>query len=186
VIERRGLEIVETERLALWRPSLEDLAELFAIQSDPRVWWHYPSLRLSEPAQTRAGIERWLEGWRTNGLDRWVIRLRNGVAVIGYGGCSVRGPVWNLGYRLAPAAHGRGYATEFAAAAMRHALEVDADRPIVARVLEHNVASERVVVKLGMSLVYRGPDEGHPSPSAVRRIYADRPLTAEQLAGVVA
>jgi RimJ/RimL family protein N-acetyltransferase len=185
VLERQCLEIVETERLALWRPSPRDVDELFAIQSDPRLWWHYPSLRITERSQTVARIERWLDGWRANGLDTWVVRLRGGDALIGYGGCSLRGEVWNLGYRLAPDVHGRGYATELAAEAMRHARALDAGRPIVARLLEHNKASERVAINVGMTLVYRGADAGNPDPSAVRRIYADRTLTAAQLAGVV-
>jgi RimJ/RimL family protein N-acetyltransferase len=102
--------------------------------------------------------------------------------VIGYGGCAARGQAWNVGYRFSPHAHGRGYAAELATEAMRQARAADSTRPIIARLLEHNRASERIAVKLGITLVYRGLDEGNPDPSAVRLIYPDRPLTPEQLA----
>lgn len=70
VAESRLSADLHTERLALWRPSREDLDELFVIESDPRVWAHYPTLRDTEPSQTLAIINRWLEGWSTHGLDR--------------------------------------------------------------------------------------------------------------------
>jgi hypothetical protein len=34
-------------------------------------------------------------------------------------------------------------------------------------------------------LVHRGPDAGKPDPSAVRLVFADRALTAAQLAAVL-
>ena len=41
-----------TEHLRLSRPVASDLDAVFAIQNDPRVWTHYPSLRHTDPAQT--------------------------------------------------------------------------------------------------------------------------------------
>jgi RimJ/RimL family protein N-acetyltransferase len=174
-----------TGRLVLCRPSRGDLSELFAIESDPRVWRHYPVLRHADPSQTLAVIDRWLEGWSAHGLDTWTVRLDASPALVGYGGCSVRGEVWNLGYRLSPSVQGRGLATELATAAMRRAIAVGPTRPIIARLLEHNTASQRVAVKLGMELAHRGPDAGNPNSAAMRLIYSDRPLTTAQLSRIV-
>ncbi len=49
--------------------------------------------------------------------------------------------------------------------------------PVIAYLLEHNHASAAVAKKVGLTLVDRGPDAGNPVPSAVRLIFADRPLT---------
>jgi len=57
---------------------------------------------------------------------------------------------WNLYYRFKPAAWGRGYATEAAAAALRAAEAVAADSPIVARTRPHNEPSRRVAERLGL------------------------------------
>ena len=184
--EQHATDVVESDRLALTHPSRADEHELFSILSDPRVWTHFPSLRQTKPAQTLAMIDRWIEGWKVWGLDMWSVRLKGDSVVIGYGGCSMRAEAfWNLGYRLAAEAQGHGYATELAAEALQRANMTDPERPVVAYLLEHNAASERVAVKLGMELVHRAPDAGNPDPSAVRLIYSDRPLSSFQLAATL-
>jgi RimJ/RimL family protein N-acetyltransferase len=49
----------------------------------------------------------------------------------------------------------------------------------VAYLLENNRASAAVAEKLGLTLRHRGPDAGNPDPSAIRVVYADRPLPPE-------
>lgn len=173
---------VETERLDLSRPVPEDLPALFSILSDPRVWTHFPTLRHTDVSETEAAVQRWTEGWEANGLDTWVVRRRDDATPIGYGGCSVLGgEVWNLGYRLAPEAQGHGYATELARAAVVQAHRRRPDMPVIAYLLEHNTASARVAIRLGLELVHRGPDAGNPDPAATRLVYADRALTPDEL-----
>ena len=184
-IRRVSRDEVDTARLLLRRPVLDDVDDLHRICSDPRVWRHYPSLRHAERARTAASVERWMAGWAAHGLDTWTVRLAASSEIVGYGGCSVNGPVWNLGYRLAADAHGHGYATELATAAMRHARSLEPARPITAFLVEHNASSRRVVEKMGMELAQRVLDDGNPDPSAIRLIYADRVLTAAQLAAMV-
>ena len=63
---------------------------------------------------------------------------------------------------------------------------MDADRPVVACLLEHNVQSRGRAERAGLSLVWRGPDAGNPDPAAVRLVYADRPLPDAVLARITA
>ena len=69
--------------------------------------------------------------------------------------------------------------------AIDRAREVDPELPVVAYLLEHNHASRRVVDKLGLTLQHRGPDAGNPDPAAVRLVYADRELTADERAAIM-
>lgn len=48
--------------------------------------------------------------------------------------------------------------------------EVAPERPVLAYILEHNHASRRTAEKLGLRLVWRGPDAGSPDPEAVRLV----------------
>ncbi|WP_334684819.1 GNAT family N-acetyltransferase [Mycetocola sp. CAN_C7] len=115
----------QTERLDLNRPNSDDLHELFAICSDPRVWSHFPSLRHTDLGQTASMLDRWIDNWHSNGLGTWVARAKGEPSIIGYGGCGMLSTaVWNLGYRFAAHAHGQGYATELAQEALRHAEHV--------------------------------------------------------------
>jgi RimJ/RimL family protein N-acetyltransferase len=172
-----------TDRLRLSRPVDTDLDAVFTIQSDPRVWAHYPSLRHTDPAETVEMMRRWERSWTEAGLGSWVARLRDTDEVVGNGGCTLLGgELWNVGYRIAGDHHGRGLATELARAGVETARAIAPDRPVIAYLVEHNRASAHVAEKLGLELVHRAPDAGNPDPAVVRLVYADRPLTREQLA----
>ena len=171
-----------TERLTLSRPTDRDLPDLHALHADPEVWRHLPSARHTEPAQTRELVDRYLAGWEVNGVDAWVARDTATGALVGMGGPSLRGGLaWNIYYRLAPSAWGRGYAQEIVAAARQAVSATGLDLPLVASLLEHNEGSRRAAQRAGLELVWRGPDEGNPDPDAVRLLFADRPLSEDAL-----
>lgn len=175
-----------TERLALDIPVAEDVDELFALNSDPRVWTHFPSLRTTDPEQSRQTLEAWQANWEADGLGWWIVRDLSTGEFLGYAGCfSMYGVFWNLGYRLRPEAQGQGLAIEAAREAVAAAHEVDPERPVVAYLVEHNESSARVAQRLGFTLQGRAPDAGNPDPDVMRLVYADRALSEEQLAATL-
>ncbi|MEZ0163388.1 GNAT family N-acetyltransferase [Kineococcus sp. LSe6-4] len=170
-------EIVRTDRLVLTRPAPADLDDVFALYSDPAVWEHFPSRRHTDPTTTRLLLHAIEESWRLVGLGSWVARDTGGT-LVGTGGCDLRlGLAWNLGYRLARASWGQGFAQEVARAALAAAQRVRSDIPVTAYLLEHNTRSRSATERAGLDLVWRGPDAGNPDPAAVRLLYADRPLS---------
>lgn len=174
-------------RLDFVRPTVGDLGALHRICSDPRVWTHFPSLRHDNIDATQAMLNTWQEDWDRNGLGTWMVRVRNLSPLIGYGGCILRGggAFWNLGYRFAAESQGQGYATELAHEAVRQARQRNADLPVVASLVEHNTGSAKVAAKVGLRLRHRAPDAGNPDPDVIRLVYADRPLTEDQLFAVL-
>lgn len=178
--------LTETNRLSLDRPTAEDVEGLHEIFSDPRVWAHLPSQRHSSLEKTRVILESWKGAWERDALGPWVVRAAGEPTIIGYGGCSVKqNAFWNLGYRFAVEAQGRGYATEVSFEAMKQAQRSRLDLPVVAYLLDHNTASARVAEKIGLTLAYRGIDSGNPDPDAIRLVYADRELGSEELALII-
>ncbi len=123
-----------------------------------------------------------------DGLAYWSVRDEAGGPVVGRGGCNGPddGPWWNLYYRLDQRVVGRGYATEMGAVALQAAHDVDPARPVMAYLLEHNAGSRRTAEKLGLRLVWRGPDDGNPDPGAVRLVYLDREPDDAVVAGMAA
>lgn len=155
-----------------------DLDDLYGLNSDPRVWTHFPSGVHSSREQTTGHIAVEAAGWERYGLGYWTARLRDG-SFAGAGGCSLkRDRIWNLYYRFRPETQGQGLATEMVGAALTAAHAIRPELPVLALLLEHNKASKALAEKSGLRLVWRGPDQGN----AVRLVYADRDLTPEFLA----
>lgn len=174
------LQYVRTERLRLDRPTIDDLSDLHDLYADPRTWAHSPEDVQTEERMTFVLLAGWIDGWESDGLGPWIVRSLDDGAFLGNAGCWLRpGGWWNLGYAITSDCRRAGLATEACAPALAAAREVRPDAPVIARLLEHNTASRRVAERLGMTLVHRGPAEGHRD--AVRLVHADRELTPEEL-----
>lgn len=171
---------VRTERLWLDEPADGDADALFAIHADPASWRHFPSGRVTDrrAGATMVGASR--RRFERDGLAYWSVRDEEGGPVVGRGGCMVPDEAlggrgwWNLYYRFDRRVVGRGYAAEMGRSAIESANDVAPERPVLAYLLEHNVACRRTAERLGLTLIWRGPDDGNPDPGAVRLVYLDR------------
>lgn len=162
-----------TDRLDLRRidPS-RDLAELFAIFSDPTGWWYEPAGRHADRARTREWLVRAAARF-DDGLSYWTVRRRDNAAIVGVGGAQRQSTrAWNLSYRISAAEQGQGYATELARAAYSAASSVDSSVPFIAWITPQNAASRKVAERLGLTNYGLGID---PSDDQRRLAYADRP-----------
>jgi len=175
-----------TDRLLLDLPTAADVDDLFAIHSDPDSWRHFPWGRHTHRREAVNMVAQAEKQFARDGLGFWSVRDRPGGAVIGRGGCAIpTGRMWwNLYYRFSTVVHGRGYATEMATRAIEAARDVDPGRPVVAYLLEHDVASRRTAERLGMALAWRGPDRPNPDPAAVRLVYVDRDPSDDLVAAI--
>ena len=174
-------EHTRTARLRLDRPRPDDLADLHAVHADPAVWAHFPSGRHQDLARTAQTLSAEDERWPRDGLSFWSVRDRQAGPVVGMGGCAFLSDTawWNLYYRLSPTVQGKGYAVELGTRAIEAAHEVAPERPVLAYLLEHNIASRRTTERLGLRLVWCGPDLGNPDPAAVRLVFVDRTPDAD-------
>lgn len=144
---------VRTERLELrrMRPAdLDALAEVFAV---PEVW-QFPYGRGFTRAETAEFLDAQLRAWNSSGFGLW-IALEQGRA-LGFVGLSVPHflpevlPAVEVGWRLHPAAWGKGYASEAARAALREGFETLGLEAICSLPQSINPASYRVCERLGM------------------------------------
>jgi RimJ/RimL family protein N-acetyltransferase len=139
--------------LRLWRD--EDSEPFASMNADPRVREHYPNvLTRSESDASMARIRAHFE---QHGFGNWALELRDRPGLIGYAGLSHPsfpspcGPCVEIGWRLAFAHWGHGYATEAAEAVVRAAFEKIGLEEIVSFATIGNVRSRRVMEKLGMT-----------------------------------
>jgi RimJ/RimL family protein N-acetyltransferase len=175
---------MRTERLRLDAVTSGDLDEVHTLHADPKVRRHLPSGRHDSREGTAAFIARIEGDWAAEGLGYWAVRPRGRPGIESAGGGADRSVrlrtaprrVWNLYYRFSPAAQGPGFAAEAVAAARDAAADLRPGTPVVASLLEHNRGSMATADRAGLELAWRGSDPGNPDATAVRLIYADRPL----------
>jgi len=145
---------LRTERLVL-RPWRDDDLEPFArMTADPRVQEHFPGPM--ERAASDALAERIRRQMGEWGFGLWAVEAP-GLPFAGYVGLSVPAfeahftPCVEVGWRLAVAAWGRGYATEGARAALGHGFGPLGLEEVVSFTVPANRRSRRVMEKLGMA-----------------------------------
>jgi RimJ/RimL family protein N-acetyltransferase len=197
-----------TERLGLRPVAWADLDDLAAMFADPAVMRYITAGEPRPRERVRQSVAWGRRLWRERGFGPFVCRLRGSGAFVGdaiivpilhsrrstgsrteasrsAGGApscpfDERGPDIELGYRLARAHWGAGYATEAASAALHWALTPrDADDPTIGGGLTRlvgvtdpdNAASQRVLEKIGMRRV------------GVRGWYYDRELVVYEVGG---
>jgi len=133
-----------------------------AINADPAVMEFLGPLQT--PAETNAAIDRMLEHWAEHGYGLWCVELDG--SCIGFTGLSTPGfmPGVEVGWRLASAHWGHGYATEAARASLAYGFGQLGLDEIVAMTTVRNVRSRRVMEKLGM---VRDPAADFEHPRAV-------------------
>src|SRR5438477_9963515 len=145
--------ILETDRLLL-REYVEDDAEaLFRLNSDPDVLRFVPDKRLLNIEQARQMlIDHPIADYRRHGFGRGACILKSTGEQIGLAGLKYvdeLGEV-DVAYRLMPRYWGQGLATELALASVRYGFAALGLKRIIGLVMPENIASLRVLEKIGL------------------------------------
>jgi len=143
-----------TARLLLrpWRD--DDLAPFAALNADPRVMEHF--LAPLSRAESDTLAERIRAGFDERGMGLWAVEVPGVAPFIGFTGLcrpgfeAPFGPSVEVGWRLAAAHWGKGYATEAAEAAVGAGFGPFGLGEIVSFTVLANRRSWRVMEKLGM------------------------------------
>ncbi len=155
--------MIATQRLQLREFLVSDAADFYALNADPEVI-RYTRDSAFESVAAAAEFLRTYNPYHTEGMGRWaVIRKSDGAY---WGWCGLRyvpalGEV-DLGYRFFWEHWGQGYATESGKACIAYGFQVLALKRIVARAMKDNIASIRVMEKIGMRLVGEASFAAHP------------------------
>jgi [ribosomal protein S5]-alanine N-acetyltransferase len=164
--------VIETPRLRGERIGPEHEAALTALLGDPRVGATLGGVR--SPDDVRRGIARHGDGWDAHGFDYWMFLERETGAPVGRGGLShthVGGrDEIEVGWAVMPELWGVGYATEIGGASVRVAFDVLGLPDVVAYTLIDNLASRRVMEKLGFG--YEREVVHADLPHVLYRIYS--------------
>ena len=152
---------LETARLVLRRLTPADVDNLVELDGDPEVM-RYLSGGSPTPREKieRKVLPRFMSYYeRGDGYGFWAAIEKATGAFLGWFGLhptegNPPGDV-ELGYRLRRSAWGKGYGTEGARALIRKGFTELGARRVLANTYQDNLASQRVMQKVGMTLVRR-------------------------------
>jgi len=156
---------LRTSRLLLRTWSDDDLPFFAAMNADPEVMEHFP--RVLNHAESDFLAARIRSNFATRGFGLWAVELCEVAPFIGFVGLSVPHfdahftPCVEIGWRLARACWGRGYATEAALAVLEFGfcrLELE---EIVSFTAASNLRSRKVMERIGMT---RSPQDDFEHP----------------------
>lgn len=148
--------VLTTERLILREFMADDWPAVLAYQSDPRYLRFYEWTGRKEE-EVRAFVNMFIEQQQQQPRTRFQLAItrRDDGRLIGNAGVRLGGAGSHeaeIGYELAPDEWGRGYATEAVRKIIRFGFEELGLHRIGAWAIADNVASTRVLEKVGMAL----------------------------------
>jgi RimJ/RimL family protein N-acetyltransferase len=145
-------DVLTTERLRLRPRTMADLDACVAMDLDPEVhrfiYVDSPPERMEHRAQLHARIA---SGWPAAG-GIWVVEWQHAPGFLGWCGLFPLedSGLIEIGYRYVRSAWGQGIATEAGRAVLDHGFRVLGLDPIVAVTHPANLASQRVLEKIGL------------------------------------
>jgi RimJ/RimL family protein N-acetyltransferase len=146
-IRETCIRLIETERLLLRAPRTEDAKTIAILVNDRRIAEN--TLRIPHPYGI-ADAQRFITGTNAGSGETVFLIVRRDATVLGACGLAKRAPESaELGYWLAFAFWGNGYATEAAGAVIDYAFEDLGYEMLHAGARVSNLASRRVLEKCG-------------------------------------
>lgn len=139
------------ERVILSPATLEDVDFIVDEKTDATLWFYDDNISSDRDAVRRKVVERIGSDW----YKQYVIRLNNPektpVGELHIHWYTKERESWEVGYCIFPEYQGRGYCTEAAKLALKYAFEDWSAHKVVAMCHEYNIASYKVMERLGMT-----------------------------------
>jgi len=145
---------LDTPRLILRELTPDDTPALAKILGDAQVMRHSVGGVMSEQA-TGEFIDWCRQSYRVHGFGPWAVQDKSSSTLAGFCGLNAErvddADEIEIGYRLAPGFWGKGLGTEAARRALNHGFDKLRIDSLIAIVEPANVASVKVIQKLGFS-----------------------------------
>ena len=151
--------ILETDRLILRELKSSDAGAFFAMDHNPKVHqylWNKPVQKIEETIEVITFVR---QQYVDNGIGRFAIILKKANEFIGWAGLKYNTEevnhkinFYDIGYRLDEKFWGKGYASEASFAWLKYAFETMNIKKIEAAAHAENVASNRILQKMGMQM----------------------------------
>jgi ribosomal-protein-alanine N-acetyltransferase len=159
--------ILETDRLILREIKPSDAEAFFAMDSNPKIHrylWNKPVQKIEEINEI---IESVRKQYVDNGIGRFAMISKDTNEFIGWAGLKYNTEMVNnkvnfydIGYRLDEKFWGKGYASDATFAWLNYAFETMKIKTLEAAAHSDNVASNRILQKIGMQMTETYLEDG--------------------------
>ncbi|MGX7666547.1 GNAT family N-acetyltransferase [Flavobacterium pedocola] len=150
---------IETERLILRPIVTSDVEGMFLLDSNPNVNTYLGNNPVKTIEESIGYINNLNNQYQTNGIGRFAVVLKETNEFIGWSGIKFltepgeyKVNVYEIGYRFREEFWGKGYASEAAFAWINYGFTEMKIPKIYASVNKENLASKRILEKLGMQI----------------------------------
>jgi ribosomal-protein-alanine N-acetyltransferase len=152
---------IETKNLILRHLTLNDLEDMFELDSSPIVHKYLGNKPVTSIEQSKKGIEFNIQQHIDRGIARWANIEKSSGDFIGWSGLRLNSDLtynnktnfYDVGYRFIPRYWGKGYATESSIAALDYGFNT-MNLKLINGISEiENIASNKVLQKIGLQFV---------------------------------
>lgn len=143
--------IAETDRLVLRELQVSDAADCYKLNSNPEVIKYTGDEAFESVSEAESFLKNY-KAYEKTGYGRWAVIEKSTNTFIGFCGLKLdEENLVDIGFRFLQETWGKGYATESSIVSMKFGFEnFDIDE-IIGRADTKNLASIRVLEKLGMT-----------------------------------
>lgn len=169
---------VKTDRLVLRPFTDHDAEELHRILAQEGVLRYFPTPDPPPLDRVQKLVAKQLEHWEEHGFGWWAVELKSDDGIIGWNGLQylTETEEVEIAYLLAKTHWGKGLATEGAREGLKYGFEILGLERIIGLVHPENIASQRVLEKLGLTF----NNEAEYFGMSVYRYVIDAPLYSSQ------
>ncbi len=142
--------IIETKRLFLREFNVNDAQNMLELNADPEVLQYTGDIPFSDIEEAKQFLKDYND-YQRNGFGRWTVIEKSSEAFIGWCGLKLNEEGFiDLGYRFFKQVWGSGFATEAAEACLKYGFDTLGISEIIGRTSAENIASCKVLEKIGM------------------------------------
>jgi len=165
--------LFNSEQLTFKEFHLDDAKELYLLNSDPEVIKYTGDPPFDSVEHAQKFVINY-DHYKKHGFGRWSTFLKSNNEFIGWCGIKLNEHGdHDLGFRFFKKHWGKGFATEAAKACLDHGFQKSGLKTIIGRAANENLASIRVLEKLGMKF-YKEGSCGHFTGAKYYRISREK------------
>ncbi|REC59176.1 N-acetyltransferase [Chryseobacterium pennae] len=154
--------ILETDRLLLRELTIEDAYHFYELNVNPNVIQYTGDSPFENAEEALVFLQNYKD-YRENGYGRWAVIDKSNTEFLGWCGLKydISKDETDIGFRFFERNWNSGLATESAAACLKYGFDQLHLKKIVGRAMSENIASIKVLQKLGLSFDKEFDFDGH-------------------------